>query len=136
MLSCIGGPCSQILRDQVLLYGYARGLRSSRKIERACVEDVSFRVVGANQAPDHATVARFRQRHEAALACLFGDVFEPCVEAGLVEVGMVAIDGTRVNANAGREANTSTRRSRRRFWRRPTRSTATRTSASASFERG
>jgi transposase len=89
----------------LLLYGYARGLRSSRKIERACVEDVSFRVVAANQAPDHATVARFRQRHEAALAGLFGDVLELCVEAGLVEVGVVAIDGTRVHANAGRDAN-------------------------------
>ncbi|MCA1677989.1 MAG: transposase [Actinobacteria bacterium] len=90
----------------LLLYGYARGLRSSRRIERACVEDVSFRIVAANQAPDHSTIARFRQRHEAALAGLFGDVLELCVQAGLVEVGVVAIDGTRVNANAGREANT------------------------------
>ena len=90
----------------LLLYGYARGLRSSRKIERACVEDVSFRVVAANQAPDHATIARFRQRHETALAGLFGDVLELCVEAGLVETGVVAIDGTRVQANAGRDANT------------------------------
>ncbi len=89
----------------LLLYGYARGLRSSRRIERACVEDVSFRVVAANQAPDHSTIARFRQRHEAALAGLFGDVLELCAEAGLVEVGVVAIDGTRVHANAGRDAN-------------------------------
>ncbi len=73
--------------------------------ERACVEDVSFRVVAANQAPDHSTIARFRQRHEAALAGLFGDVLELCAEAGLVEVGVVAIDGTRVHANAGRDAN-------------------------------
>ena len=90
----------------LLLYGYARGLRSSRRIERACVEDVSFRVVAANQAPDHSTIARFRQRHEAALAGLFGDVLELCADAGLVEVGVVAIDGTRVHANAGRDANT------------------------------
>ena len=90
----------------LLLYGYARGVRSSRRIERACVEDVSFRVVAANQAPDHTTIARFRQRHEAALAGLFGDVLELCAEAGLVEVGVVAIDGTRVHANAGRDANT------------------------------
>src|SRR5512132_1863269 len=52
----------------VLLYAYARGLRSSRKIERGLVEDVAFRVIAANQVPDHTTIARFRQRHEAALA--------------------------------------------------------------------
>src|SRR5919108_3532750 len=66
----------------VLLYAYARGLRSSRKIERALVEDVAFRVIAANQAPDHTTVARFRQRHEAALAGLFGEVLALCAEAG------------------------------------------------------
>ncbi|MCA1700966.1 MAG: transposase [Actinobacteria bacterium] len=90
----------------VLLYAYARGERSSRKTERACVEDVAVRVIAANQAPDHTTVARFRQRHEAALAGLFGDVLSLCAEAGLAEVGVVAIDGTKVNANAGRDANT------------------------------
>ena len=90
----------------VLLYAYARGLRSSRKLERACVEDVAFRVIAANQAPDHTTIARFRQRHEAALAGLFGEVLSLCAEAGLAEVGVVAIDGTKVHANAGRDANT------------------------------
>ena len=89
----------------VLLYAYARGLRSSRKIERALVEDVAFRVIAANQAPDHTTVARFRQRHEAALAGLFGEVLALCAEAGLVEVGVVAIDGTKLHADASKDQN-------------------------------
>src|SRR5436189_6158567 len=55
----------------LLLYAYARGERSSRRIERACVEDIAFRVIAANQVPDHATIARFRQRHEDAVADLF-----------------------------------------------------------------
>jgi transposase len=89
----------------VLLYAYARGLRSSRKVERACVEDVAFRVVAANRVPDHTTIARFRQRHEAALGGLFAEVLELCAEAGLVDVGVVAIDGTKLHANASKDAN-------------------------------
>ncbi len=91
----------------LFLYTYARGERSSRRIERACVEDVAVRVIAGNQAPDHTTIARFRQRHEAALAGLFGDLLSLCAEAGLAEVGVLAIDGTKVSANAGRDANTS-----------------------------
>ena len=56
----------------LLLYAYCRGQRSSRVIERECVEDVAYRVIAANQRPDHTTIARFRQRHEDALAGLFG----------------------------------------------------------------
>ena len=89
----------------LVLYAYARGLRSSRVFERACVEDVAFRVIAANQAPDHTTIARFRQRHEVALAGLFGEVLSLCAEAGLVEVGVVAIDGTKLHANASKDAN-------------------------------
>jgi transposase len=89
----------------LLLYAYAIGERSSRRIERRCVEDVATRVLCANQAPDHCTVARFRQRHEAALGGLFGDVLALCAEAGLVQVGLVAIDGTKVHANASQHAN-------------------------------
>src|ERR687897_2577781 len=73
----------------LLLYGYAIGERSSRRLERRCVEDVATRVICANQAPDHTTIARFRQRHERALAGLFGEVLALCVEAGLVEVGVI-----------------------------------------------
>jgi transposase len=62
----------------LLLYSYALGRRSSRAIERACVEDVAYRVIAANQVPDHCTIARFRHRHEAALAGLFGEVLALC----------------------------------------------------------
>src|ERR687898_849021 len=72
----------------LLLYAHAVGRRSSRVIERACVDDVAFRVIDANQRPDHCTIARFRQRHEAALAGLFGEVLALCADAGLVGVAV------------------------------------------------
>jgi transposase len=89
----------------LLLYAYARGVRSSRVIERACVEDVAFRVVAAQQRPDHATIARFIERHEPALAGLFGEVLRLCARSGLARVGVIAVDGTKVHANASRDAN-------------------------------
>src|SRR5215213_9367988 len=88
----------------LLLYGYAVGERSSRRLERRCVEDVATRVICANRAPDHTTIARFRQRHESALAELFGEVLALCAEAGLVRVGVIAVDGTKVAANAAPQA--------------------------------
>src|SRR5919202_2717145 len=88
----------------VLLYGYARGIRSSRAIERACEEDVAFRVIAAHQVPDHTTIARFRQRHQDALADVFGDVLALCADAGLVNADVVAVDGTKVHANASERA--------------------------------
>jgi transposase len=89
----------------LLLYSYARGNRSSRGIERACREDVACRVVCANLSPDHSTIAEFRKRHEAALAGLFSSVLGLCREAGLVKVGVIAIDGTKISANASMDAN-------------------------------
>jgi transposase len=89
----------------LLLYAYAIGERSSRRIERRCMEDVATRVICANQAPDHTTIARFRQRHETALAELFGGVLALCAEAGLAQVGVIAVDGTKVHANASQHAN-------------------------------
>src|SRR3954468_4015682 len=89
----------------LLLYAYARGERSSRGIERKCVEDVAYRVIAAHQTPDHATIARFRVRHEESLAALFTEVLSLCAEAGLVEVGLIAIDGTKVHANASHHCN-------------------------------
>ena len=89
----------------LLLYAYARGMRSSRAIERACEEDVAVRVVAAQQRPDHATIARFVERHQAALAGLFGSVLGLCAQAGLATVGVIAIDGTKLHANASRDAN-------------------------------
>ena len=88
----------------LLLYAYAIGERSSRRIERRCVEDVAARVICVNQTPDHTTIARFRQRHETALAGLFGEVLALCAQAGLVDVGVLAVDGTKVHANASHHA--------------------------------
>jgi transposase-like protein DUF772 len=88
----------------LLLYAYAIGERSSRRIERRCVEDVATRVICANRAPDHTTIARSRQRHETALAALFGEVLALCAESGLVRVGVIAVDGTKVAANASVQA--------------------------------
>jgi transposase len=84
----------------LFVYAYAIGVRSSRAIERRCREDIAFRVIAANQAPDHATIARFRARHESAIAELFGGVLELCAQAGMVELGVVVVDGTRVAASA------------------------------------
>jgi transposase len=89
----------------LLFYAYARGQRSSRGIERGCIEDVAYRVIAANRVPDHCTIARFRQRHEQALAGLFGEVLGLCARAGLVGVEVVAVDGTKVHANASQHAN-------------------------------
>jgi len=89
----------------VLVYAYCTGERSSRRIERRLTEDVAYRVLAANQAPDHATIARFRRRHEEAIAELFTQVLGLCVKAGIVEVGLVAIDGTKIAANASNHAN-------------------------------
>ena len=91
----------------LILYCWSRGMRSSRRIERACLEDVACRVIAANQRPDHATVARFIERHQGALAGLFGEVLVLCADAGLATVGVVAIDGTKVAGNANRDRTMS-----------------------------
>jgi transposase len=88
----------------LLLYSYALGQRSSRAIERRCSEDVPTRVICANQVPDHTTIARFRARHQDALARTFTQVLALCARAGLVSVGVVALDGTAMAANASHEA--------------------------------
>lgn len=89
----------------LVVYAYSIGERSSRRIERRCVEDVAFRVVAANQRPDHATIARFRATHTEALAGLFGQVLALCARAGVLRPGLLAIDGTKLAANASRDAN-------------------------------
>ncbi len=88
----------------LLTYAYAVGERSSRGIERRCREDIAFRVICANQAPDHATIARFRVRHQEALGDLFGQVLRLCAEAGLVEAGVIAVDGSKFAAAASDSA--------------------------------
>jgi len=87
----------------LLLFCWARGTRSSRAIEQACVDDVACRVIAAHQRPDHATIARFVERHERALAGVFCEVLTLCADAGLATVGVIAIDGTKVHANANRD---------------------------------
>jgi transposase len=78
----------------VLLYGYCIGVRSSRQIQRRLHEDIAFRVLAANQLPDHVTIARFRARHEQALAGFLVESLKLCAAAGMVQVGTVALDGT------------------------------------------
>jgi transposase len=93
----------------LLLYAYARGNRSSRRIERACWEDVAYKVITSMRTPDHSTIAEFRRRHEAEIAELFDDVLGLCREAGLVSVGVITIDGTKIKANASMDQNRSYR---------------------------
>lgn len=95
-------PYDPALMVKLLVYAYCTGKPSSRKIERATYEDVAYRVLAADQHPDHASIADFRQRHLAALAALFGQVLRLCQAAGLVKLGHVALDGTKVKANASK----------------------------------
>jgi transposase len=87
---------------RLLLYGYARGVYSSRKIETRTFEDVAFRYLSGDQHPDHATIAEFRKRHLEALSGLFTQALLLCSEAGLVKLGHVSIDGTKIKANASK----------------------------------
>ncbi|MCB9610772.1 MAG: IS1182 family transposase [Polyangiaceae bacterium] len=86
----------------LLLYAYSSGTFSSRRIERATYEDVGTRVVAGESHPDHATIARFRKDHADALSDLFVQVLELCQKAGMVRLGRVALDGTRLKANASK----------------------------------
>jgi transposase len=87
---------------RVLLYGYATGTYSSRKIQARTYEDVAFRFLSADEHPDHSTLAEFRKRHLRALAGLFTQALQLCQKAGLVKLGHVAIDGTKLQANASK----------------------------------
>jgi len=89
-----------LMLTRVLLYGYATGRTSSRRIEKATQDDVAFRYLAADQHPDHDTIAQFRQQHLEALARLFAQALRLCQRAGLVKLGTVAIDGTKLQANA------------------------------------
>ncbi|MGH9028796.1 MAG: IS1182 family transposase [Acidimicrobiales bacterium] len=95
-------PYDPRLMLKLLLYGYTTGTRSSRAIEKACSGDVAFRWLAANQAPDFRSIARFRRRHLVALRELFRKSLACCSEAGMVRLGLVALDGTKVRANASR----------------------------------
>jgi transposase len=86
----------------LLLYAYCVGTVSSRRIERACYEDLAFRVLTANQQPDHSRISEFRRRNLDALSELFVQILRLCQEAGMVSLGHVALDGTKVQANASK----------------------------------
>ncbi len=89
----------------LLIFGYCEGKRSSRALEEACRRDWAYRAICGGMTPDHATIARFRQGLDDVLASLFAQVLTICGQAGLVEVGVVALDGTRVEGAASKEAN-------------------------------
>jgi len=89
----------------LLVYSYCLGQRSSRQIERLCEVDVAYRVICANRAPDHTTIARFRQGHQDEAVRLFTDVLVICAECGLAKVGVVAVDGTKMAGAASLKAN-------------------------------
>jgi transposase len=95
-------PYDPALMVKLLVYGYCMGRLSSRQMERATYEEVPYRVLAADQQPDHASLADFRKRHVAALANLFGQVLRLCQAAGLVKLGHGALDGTKVKANASK----------------------------------
>ncbi|QNI69716.1 IS1182 family transposase [Cyanobium sp. NS01] len=86
----------------LLLYAYCVGTVSSRKIERACYEDLAFRVLTGNQQPDHSRISEFRRRNLDALKDLFIQILRLCQKAGMVSLGHVALDGTKVQANASK----------------------------------
>jgi transposase len=87
---------------KLLLYAYSTGVTSSREMERRCQIDVAFRWLGANTAPDYRSISRFRRRHLLALDDLFIQVLTLCAESGLVSLGRVALDGTKLRASASR----------------------------------
>ena len=95
-------PFAPRMMTALLLYGYAVGLTSSRKLEKATFEDVAVRVLAAGEHPHFTTINEFRGRHRAALGDLFQQVLEECMSAGLVKLGHVAIDGTKMKANASK----------------------------------
>jgi len=103
-------PYHPAMMVKVLLYAYCVGIYSSRKIERALQENVAFRVLAANNQPDFRTISDFRKRHLKALGNLFQQVLQVCQEAGLVKLGHVALDGTKIKANASRHKAMSYRR--------------------------
>lgn len=95
-------PYDPRLMVRILLYGYTTGVRSSRKLEVACTDVVAFRWLAAGTAPDYRSIARFRKRHLSALGHVFVQALRLCQAAGMVRLGRVALDGTKLRANASR----------------------------------
>lgn len=95
-------PYNPTMMLKLVVYGYCNGKPSSRKIEKATWEEVAYRVLSANQHPDHDSISEFRRRHLSVLPGLFLQVLKLCQAAGLVKLGHVALDGTKVKANASK----------------------------------
>jgi transposase len=95
-------PYNPTMMTSLLFYAYCMGIYSSRKIERASYYQIPFRVLTADQHPDHDTVAEFRKRHLKALAGMFVQVLRLCQKSGLVKMGHLSLDGTKVRANASK----------------------------------
>jgi transposase len=89
----------------LLLYAYCQGERSSRVVEKRCVRDVAYRLIAGRLCPDHATIARFRARHEQALGGLFSQVLRLLAAEGMVSLGLLSLDGTKLAGNATQKAN-------------------------------
>jgi len=89
----------------LLLYAYSVGVRSSRRIEQLCERDIAFRVIATNLVPDHCTISRFRKENGLAISGLFTQILKLCHEAGLVKLGVVALDGTKMKADAALDSN-------------------------------
>ena len=98
-------PYDPAMMLAVLIYAYCRGMRSSRKIARACEEELPYRWLTGNTVPDHCAISRFRSRHEKLMKTVFCEILSVCAEAGLVRVGDVFLDGTKIKANASLSGN-------------------------------
>jgi transposase len=98
-------PCDPKTMLGILIYAYSNGMRSSRKISRACEEHVPLRWMSANIAPDHRAICRFRVRHEADFKRVFSETLRLCAAAGLAKPGQLFLDGTKVAANAASSAS-------------------------------
>lgn len=103
-------PFSPRMLLTLVIYAYSHGVRSSRAIERLCRRDAGYRFIVGEDVPDHSVIARFRQRHAGEMKGVFLHVLGLCREAGLVRVGLVALDGTKVKAAASLEANRTARK--------------------------
>lgn len=107
----IGGvgqaPFAPSMLLALLIYAYSHGVKSSRAIERLCRRDAGYRYIVAEHVPDHTVIARFRRRHIDRLQAVFATVLRMCRDAGLIRLGLVVLDGTKVKANASLDANRS-----------------------------
>jgi transposase len=98
-------PYDPAMMLAVLIYAYCKGRRSSRKISSACEEELPYRWLTGNTVPDHCAISRFRSRHEKLMKTVFSEILSVCAEAGLVHVGDIFLDGTKIKANASLSAN-------------------------------